>query len=77
VREAFTPDFFLPELGHYVECTVMQPSYTSRKRRKLRKLRETTDVTVQVLFGRDLERLAERWSRDGLADAAAAHGDRV
>lgn len=24
VREAFTPDFFLPALGVYVECTMMR-----------------------------------------------------
>ena len=33
VHEAFTPDFFLPELGVYVECTVMRQALTARKRR--------------------------------------------
>jgi hypoxanthine phosphoribosyltransferase len=72
VLEAFTPDFFLPELGIYVECTVMRQALTSRKRRKARKLRERTGATVVVLFRRDLERLARTW---GLARLAAAMGD--
>lgn len=70
VREAFTPDFFLPDLGLYVECTVMRQCLTRRKRRKVRKVRERKGVTVEVLFGRDLERLAERWSLDTLGAAA-------
>jgi hypothetical protein len=73
VREAFTPDFYLPGLGLYIECTVIHHSYGFRKRRKVRKLRETQGVNVEVLDARDLERLAERWSLTGLARAAAGH----
>jgi hypothetical protein len=69
VREAFTPDFFLPELGLYVECTVMRQCLTGRKRRKVRKVAAQKGVTVAVLYGRDIERLAERWSLDTLAEA--------
>ena len=58
VREAFTPDFFLPELGLYVECTVMRQSLTNRKRRKALKARARRGVTVEILFRRDFERLA-------------------
>jgi hypothetical protein len=70
IREAFTPDFYLPELGLYVECTVMHPSYGFRKRRKVRKLRAKQGVSVEVLDARDFERLAERWSLSNLAEAA-------
>jgi hypothetical protein len=70
VREAFTPDFFLPDLGLYVECTVMKQGLTNRKRRKARKLEETQGVKVEILFGRDFRRLAERWSLEGLERAA-------
>src|SRR4029079_3176440 len=28
LRQAFTPDFFLPEVGLYVECTVMRQALT-------------------------------------------------
>jgi hypothetical protein len=77
IREAFTPDFFLPDLGLYVECTVMRQSLTSRKRRKVRRTLEKEGVRVEVLFGRDLARLAERWSLADLAAAAEQKDDRA
>lgn len=59
VREAFTPDFYLPEQDMYVECTTMRQKLTTRKNRKLRKLRDQ-GVLVTVLYRRDFERLRER-----------------
>jgi hypothetical protein len=59
VTEAFTPDFYLPEQDMYVECTTMRQKLTSRKNRKLRKLREQ-GVLVTVLYRRDFERLRRR-----------------
>ena len=59
VREAFTPDFYLPEQDMYVECTTMRQKLTNRKNRKLRKLREQ-GVLVTVLYRRDFERLRQR-----------------
>jgi hypoxanthine phosphoribosyltransferase len=59
VKEAVTPDFYLPEQDMYVECTTMQQRLTSRKNRKLRLLRER-GVFVTVLYRRDFERLRER-----------------
>ena len=59
VVEAFTPDFYLPEQDMYVEVTTMRQKLTSRKNRKLRKLREQ-GVLVTVLYRRDFERLRER-----------------
>lgn len=73
VLEAFTPDFFLPDLGLYVECTVMRQSLTSRKRRKVRKARERTGATVEILFRRDFDRLAERWQLRELGEALPRH----
>ena len=72
VREACTPDFFLPELGLYVECTVMRQSLTHRKRRKVRKMRARTGEVVEILFRRDFDRLAKRWGLADLADAVDA-----
>jgi len=71
VHEAFTPDFFLPELGVYVECTVMRNSLAGRKRRKVRKAR-LLGVSVEVLCRRDIETLARRWKLRRLAHAARA-----
>jgi hypothetical protein len=59
VREAFTPDFYLPDQDIYVECTTMRQRLTAKKNRKLRKLREQ-GVLVTVLYRRDFERLRER-----------------
>jgi hypothetical protein len=59
VREGFTPDFYLPDLDIYVECTTMRQRLTSKKNRKLRKLREQ-GVLVTVLYRRDFERLRDR-----------------
>lgn len=73
VREAFTPDFYLPDFGLYVECTVARQCLTSRKRRKVRKIRAQRGIRVEVLSGRDFARLADRWSLTGLAAAATAN----
>ena len=69
VKEAFTPDFYLPELGIYVECTVMRQALTNRKRRKAIKARITKGVMVEILFRSDIERLARRWKLPRLAAA--------
>ena len=68
VREAFTPDFFLPELGVYVECTVARQPLTHRKRRKARKARER-GVTVGILFRSDFVSLARRLGHRALEHA--------
>jgi hypothetical protein len=75
VREAFTPDFFLPDLGLYVECTVMRQSLTRRKRRKVRIARERTGADVEILFRRDFELLATRWGLTELAHAIRSTGN--
>ena len=40
VRQAFTPDFYLPDLDLYIECTVMSQMLTARKRENMGKTRE-------------------------------------
>ncbi len=62
VVEAFTPDFFLPEQGLYLELTTMKQSLVTRKNRKLRRLRELyPDVRAKLFYKRDIERLAQRY----------------
>jgi hypothetical protein len=59
---AFTPDFYLPEQGLYVEVTIMKQSLVTRKNRKLRRLRELyPEVNVKLFYRRDFERLAVRF----------------
>jgi hypoxanthine phosphoribosyltransferase len=65
VREAFTPDFYLPEQDLFVELTVMKQALVTRKNRKLRKLRERyPDVRIKLFYRRDIERLAQRFRLD-------------
>lgn len=70
VHEAFTPDFYLPEQDVFIETTVMRQCLTTRKNRKVRKLRERHDVVVQILYRRDLVALARRWGLPALERAA-------
>ena len=62
VVEAFTPDFYLPEVGMYVECTTAQPSLMARKRRKVRKARELHDLIITLHERDDFERLRRRYT---------------
>jgi hypoxanthine phosphoribosyltransferase len=75
IREAFTPDFYLPEQDVFVETTVMRQRLTARKNRKVRKLRERYGVLVAVLYRRDILRLAQRWEWPSLERAARPPAD--
>ena len=59
VAEAMTPDFYLPTVGLYVECTTVRPRLMSRKRRKTRKLAERYGAIVTLLGRDDLSRLLD------------------
>jgi hypothetical protein len=61
VLEAVCPDFWLPDLGIYLECTVMRQAGATRKNRKLRKLRARYGVIATVLYRRDFERLRDAY----------------
>ncbi len=62
IVEAFTPDFFLPELELYLEVTVMKQSLVTRKNRKIRKFRERyPDIKVKLFTRRDFERLGQKY----------------
>jgi hypothetical protein len=72
VVEACTPDFYLPHLDVYLECTVQQQKNVRRKNRKLRKLRQRFGVTVGVLYRRDILRLARTYGLEELEAAVDA-----
>lgn len=57
VRMAFAPDFYLPEIDAYIECTVMRQSETTRKNRKVRLAQELHGLVVTILYRRDLKGL--------------------
>jgi hypoxanthine phosphoribosyltransferase len=72
VVEACTPDFYLPELDMYVECTVMKQSLVTKKNRKYRKLRRRFGVVVEIMYLRDFVRLGRRHGLTELERAALA-----
>jgi len=58
VIEAFTPDFYLPELDLYVELTTMKQTLVTRKNRKIKLLRAIyPHVNIQVFYQRDFQDL--------------------
>ncbi len=62
ILEAFTPDFYLPDLGLFVEVTEMKQSLVTAKNRKVRKLREQyPDIRVKLLYRKDFERMAQKY----------------
>jgi len=64
--EAFTPDFYLPELDLYVELTTMKQSLVTKKNRKVRLLRQLyPQVNIQVFYQKDFENLIFKY---GLAE---------
>lgn len=64
VRQAFTPDFYLPDVDAYIECTVMKQSNVNKKNQKVRKLRERYGEVCTILYGRDFRRLRRKYGRD-------------
>lgn len=62
--ECFTPDFYLPDLGVYVELTSMRQALVTRKHRKLRRCRAAhPELRVVMLYQRDYHRMLGDWAR--------------
>jgi hypothetical protein len=62
ILEAFTPDFYLPDLDLFIEVTEMKQSLVTAKNRKVRKLRELyPDVSIKLLYRKDFVRLAQKY----------------
>lgn len=58
VREAFTPDFYLPQFDLFVELTTMKQSLVTRKNRKIRRMRSLyPEIRVKILYNRDYRKL--------------------
>ena len=66
VREAFSPDFYLPEQDLYIELTTMEQRLITKKNRKLRQLRQIyPDINVKLLNRADLKHMMHKY---GLED---------
>lgn len=74
VTRAFTPDFFLPEIGIYVECTVARSALTTRKRQKARAAERLYGIVTEIAYRTDFENMARRWTlRELPAHSNATH----
>jgi cytidylate kinase len=76
VTEAFTPDFYLPDLDLYLELTTLKQSLVTDKNRKIRKLREMyPDIRLKIFYGRDFRSLVQKYGLPRTAPGpASAHG---
>ncbi|MCJ7510299.1 MAG: hypoxanthine phosphoribosyltransferase [Dehalococcoidia bacterium] len=62
ILEAFTPDFFLPDLNLYLELTTLKQKLITEKNRKVRQLRELyPQVNVKLLNKKDYLRLLAKY----------------
>ena len=62
IAEAFTPDFYLPDLDLFIEVTEMKQSLVTAKNRKVRRLREKyPDVRIKLLYRKDFVRMAQKY----------------
>ncbi len=75
VIESFAPDFFLPEIGLYIELTTLKQSLVRKKNRKLRWMRQLyPEVRVKLFYARDFKALMIKYRRhDVLTDVTAAN----
>ncbi|MHB1452365.1 MAG: cytidylate kinase family protein [Saccharofermentanales bacterium] len=66
VKLAFSPDFYLPKFDLYLELTIMNQKYVTRKNRKAKKLRELYPGTnIRIVYKKDFQTLIERFNELG------------
>ncbi len=69
VVEAFTPDFYLPQQDLYIELTTLRPQLSTRKNRRLRRMKELyPDVNIQLYKRGALRDLMIKYGLDRSAD---------
>ncbi len=78
VVEAFTPDFYLPDLNMYVEVTTLKTGLTAEKNRKMRLLKQLyPEVNIKLLKKRDYLRLLAKYGFGPMAPEQVPDIDRV
>lgn len=69
LREAFTPDFYLPDYDQYIELTTIRQSLATYKNRKIRLIRERyPEINVKLLNRKDLYALLAHFGIDATPD---------
>ena len=67
VLESFAPDFFLPDLGLFIELTTLQQRLVRKKNRKVRRLRELyPGLRIKLFYARDFRALMLKYGRSAL-----------
>ncbi|HVP04534.1 MAG TPA: hypoxanthine phosphoribosyltransferase [Dehalococcoidia bacterium] len=78
VTEAFTPDFYLPDLDLYVELTTLKPGLTAEKNRKMRQIKDLfPDTNIIMLKKRDYLRLLAKYGYGAIAPGQMPDIDKV
>ena len=66
--EAFSPDFYLPDLDLYIELTTLKQRLVTKKNRKIRELRQRyPGINVMILYRKDWQNLAVKYGMDSAA----------
>ncbi len=72
VREAFSPDFYLPDQDLYVELTTMLPNQIRHKNRKLKRLRELyPEINIKLFKRGDIRNLLLKFGVVDIPDMMA------
>ena len=62
VRESFTPDFYLPDYGLFIELTTMKQSLVTKKNRKVRLFEKNYPNTpIKLFYGKDYKALLAKF----------------
>jgi len=62
VRESFTPDFYLPDYGLFIELTTMKQSLVTKKNRKVRLFEQHyPNIPVKLFYGKDYKALLAKF----------------
>ncbi len=78
VTEAFTPDFYLPDLDLFIELTTLKSNLTAEKNRKMRQIKELyPDTKIMMLKKRDYLRLLANYGYGTLTPGHVPEVDRV
>jgi hypothetical protein len=73
ILEAFSPDFYLPQQDLYIELTTLRPELTTKKNRKLRRMKELyPNINIKLFKRREMRDLMVKYGLD--QDAAVISG---
>ncbi len=70
--EAFTPDFYLPQQDLYVELTTLRPQLSTRKNRKMRRMKELyPEINIKLFKRKEMHALMVKYGLDQQAEGIA------